>query len=1144
MDNSSQTLELQIKAKAQEAKANVESLVKSLTNVENVLTNIYLELGSIEKKAESSINKATTNVTKNVNQLKQATDKATSSTNKLNSALKNVFTFAGAKKSTITILEGIKSSMDYSEALNLFNVVFKNIEDNGTTAFSKVGAEAIKFQNKLNEAFGTSKEQTLTYQALYQSMAENMGIVVDKAGVMSENTVKLVNDLSSLYNKSENSVATALSSGIYAGQVRPLRTFGIDITEKSLQPILDSLGIERTVRELSQAEKQILRYIAVVKQSSVAHADWAQTIESPSNQLKILSNQAKEAKTYLSSLFVGTFAQILPYLNAFLMVVKEVSKAVASMFGIELKDYNSGIASQEGIYDGIADSADDASSAVKELKRQTLGFDEIHNINENNNSGSGTSVSGGIDQRLLDAITGYDNGMDKVRMKATEIRDRIMEWLGFTKEIDPLTGEVSFKLKEGETRFQGILDFAKKIKDVVIFALEHVDTIIKTIIGYKILTWLSNVYSKFKDIKELIKDISGSSFAKWGLGIAGGIGLAQIISKTDAYQNLTGNQGTIFDMWGEIGSGIKETKNSNKTNKENSYNRMFDALAGIDYTKGKGKDTTGFEKLFNEFSKEYYDRYQYTKDFSDYTITHPSSSDFTFDYQSALEDFRNQIYDKYTQDALGHILENFGQSFLNNDDVVNITTYKDALQTYFDTISDGYNIVDGYIQKINENDIAYTNTSISLGTLLTKLTNEDYKATEEEIEKINDLFKQMGQISDDTAEQNYLAITKIISNLQKNGYASDELTQKIMDNAFKQKEAEKGRTQEQIEALLELKKQYNDGEISQKEYQQKLVELSATFDKTNLVMGKAKVTFDTLSQSVDLTAGSYDEANNAISELKDAHKVATDTINNGTKDQIDLMTEYMAKIDRTTEQGEEDYQTYMEALSKLRQKERDDLKELDDTYALALANMLQSLINSKDSQTEESQKLQSQLNEELKKIGKDVDLTKNVEEINRQLGKITGKTECVVTVSAEQDTNSFTKVKTVLSKMFGGLFSFGGSSSGGTRAAGGIYSNGSWKNIPQYANGGSPSHGTMFVAGEAGAEIVGHINGKTEVLNQSQIASAIYSAVYSAMSQFGGGGIAEINVHADKGLIVDTSIEGINQKTRQTGVCPINIPTY
>lgn len=68
---------------------------------------------------------------------------------------------------------------------------------------------------------------------------------------------------------------------------------------------------------------------------------------------------------------------------------------------------------------------------------------------------------------------------------------------------------------------------------------------------------------------------------------------------------------------------------------------------------------------------------------------------------------------------------------------------------------------------------------------------------------------------------------------------------------------------------------------------------------------------------------------------------------------------------------------------------------------------------------------------------------------------------------------------------------------------GGVYSGGAWKNLPQYASGGSPSHGTMFVAGENGAEVVGTINGRTEVLNKSQIAMAMYSAVKSAMSGFG-----------------------------------------
>lgn len=69
---------------------------------------------------------------------------------------------------------------------------------------------------------------------------------------------------------------------------------------------------------------------------------------------------------------------------------------------------------------------------------------------------------------------------------------------------------------------------------------------------------------------------------------------------------------------------------------------------------------------------------------------------------------------------------------------------------------------------------------------------------------------------------------------------------------------------------------------------------------------------------------------------------------------------------------------------------------------------------------------------------------------------------------------------------------------GKKKADGGSYYGGKWHDIPQYASGGSPS-GTLFWAGEAGPEIVGSANGRTEVLNKSQIASAIYSATYRAM---------------------------------------------
>ena len=84
------------------------------------------------------------------------------------------------------------------------------------------------------------------------------------------------------------------------------------------------------------------------------------------------------------------------------------------------------------------------------------------------------------------------------------------------------------------------------------------------------------------------------------------------------------------------------------------------------------------------------------------------------------------------------------------------------------------------------------------------------------------------------------------------------------------------------------------------------------------------------------------------------------------------------------------------------------------------------------------------------------------------------------------------------------------------KALGGIFSNGIWSDIPQFADGlidpFGGLHGSLFLAGEAGPEIVGHVGGRTEVLNKSQLAAAMYSAVHSAMqgvtldANFYGGG--------------------------------------
>ena len=108
-----------------------------------------------------------------------------------------------------------------------------------------------------------------------------------------------------------------------------------------------------------------------------------------------------------------------------------------------------------------------------------------------------------------------------------------------------------------------------------------------------------------------------------------------------------------------------------------------------------------------------------------------------------------------------------------------------------------------------------------------------------------------------------------------------------------------------------------------------------------------------------------------------------------------------------------------------------------------------------------------------------------------------GKSKIVLSTDAH-DKNTWT----VAVQALGGIISAGGLArafaSGGLITGGGF--SGWWNGIPKYAAGTRRVHGSMFVAGEAGPEIIGHINGRTEILNKSQLAQTMYGAVTGGMA--------------------------------------------
>ena len=72
------------------------------------------------------------------------------------------------------------------------------------------------------------------------------------------------------------------------------------------------LGLSKAVSEMTQAEKQQLRMIAILDQSRVSWGDLANTLESPSNLMRQFKNNLKETGMVLGQLFLPILQKVLP----------------------------------------------------------------------------------------------------------------------------------------------------------------------------------------------------------------------------------------------------------------------------------------------------------------------------------------------------------------------------------------------------------------------------------------------------------------------------------------------------------------------------------------------------------------------------------------------------------------------------------------------------------------------------------------------------------------------------------------------------------------------------------------------------------------------------------------------------------------
>lgn len=265
---------------------------------------------------------------------------------------------------------------------------------------------------------------------------------------------------------------------------------------------------------------------------------------------------------------------------------------------------------------------------------------------------------------------------------------------------------------------------------------------------------------------------------------------------------------------------------------------------------------------------------------------------------------------------------------------------------------------------------------------------------------------------------------------------------------------------------------------------------------TTLLKGLAAIGVITIG--ITIIYKSYEKVKKAVKDLEEVTKV--------------VEKQYESSFQNMMDEAAKAYQKYLETGDETYKKIAEDDYNLAIKTAEKHADYLENnsgrlswwnqVFNKKD-----YDKAQKQL-EQTK-----TDATKARDEIGKINGtKATAKIEVKAeanTKQAEQDySNFFSRLMGNASAFIGNLFSFGKNPYKYEKlfkATGGIFAGGKWLPITAYANGGGPNAGELFMAREAGPEMVGTIGGHTAVMNNDQIVASVSAGVYQAVVSAMGG---------------------------------------
>ena len=479
---------------------SLTNLLTTLASAPTVSNNVIQMTNALANLASqgSKVGSASRTIQRSLNGVHRSAQTATKSTWSLAKAFGKFYAsyflvIRGAKG----LWKSIESTTDYIEAFNYYAVAFGKIGSEWGKDFERFGYDnATDYANSFSERvsallgklsglqvdvegglltadgaknLGLNIQEVTEFASQLASVTNSLGQTGETTTAVAKSMTMLAGDISSLFNIDYTSVATNIQSGLI-GQSRALYKYGIDITNATLQTYAYNLGVEKSISEMTQMEKQQLRVLAILDQSKVSWGDLSNTISSPSNQIRQFNTNIKETGMVLGQIFIPVLQKVMPVVNGVTIAIKRMLVSFATLMGVKIDFDAFGQNGYQDTTDGLEDMADgydDVADAAKNAQKGVRGFDELNNNSTGTSTSKGSTGTGDtidLTDEIVKATEEYEkvwnDAFDKMENKAEAWADKIQAF--FKKMFNPLKSwadKVDWKkIKNG---FGSVWDFAK-----------------------------------------------------------------------------------------------------------------------------------------------------------------------------------------------------------------------------------------------------------------------------------------------------------------------------------------------------------------------------------------------------------------------------------------------------------------------------------------------------------------------------------------------------------------------------------------------------------------------------------------------------------------------------------------------------------